>query len=191
MTEIKIEKKKPVWPWILGLAILVFLIYFLAIYDRPDMKEAPPQTTSLIDVKENNVTVAEFVRFAEEDSKDMGVDHVYTNEALLKLIEAINAMAAEINFDVKADLDKAREYAKVITEDEFKASHANSIRNAADILTDALQRMQQARYPELTNEASELRKAAGSIKPDVLTLDQKDEVKGFFGQAADLLKKMN
>jgi len=190
MTEIKIEKKKPVWPWILGLAILVFLIYFLAFYDRPDMKEAP-QTTSLIDVKENNVTVAEFVRFIEEDSREMGVDHVYTNEALLKLIEATKAMADEINFDVQANLDKAREYAKLITEDEFKASHANSIRNAADILTDALQRMQQARYPELTNEASELRNAAGSIKPDVLTLDQKDEVKGFFGKAADLLKKMN
>lgn len=191
MTEIKIEKKKQLWPWILLLLVIgIVLVYFLAFRDRDEAKVAP-QTTSLISMKENNSTVAEFVRFVEVESKDMGLDHVYTNSALLKAIDATNAMAGEINYDVKADLDKVKEQAQAITLDKFDKSHADSIRKAADTLTNALQRMQEAKYPELANEAAELRGAAQAIKPDVLTLDQKDNVKAFFAKAANLLKKMN
>ena len=191
MTEIKIEKKKPLWPWILLLLIMgAVLAYFLAFKDRDETKVAP-QTTSLVNVKENNATVAAFVRFVETDSKSMGLDHAYTNEALLKATEATSAMAGEVGYDVRADLDKVKEQAQAITEDKFATSHADSIRKATDTLTNALQRMQEAKYPELANEAAELRNASNAIKPDVLTLDQKDNITAFFGKAADLLKKMN
>lgn len=191
MTEIKIEKKKPLWPWILLLLLIgVVLVYFLVFRDRDEVKVAL-QTPSLISMKENNSTVAEFVRFVEVESRDMGLDHVYTNAVLLKATDATKAMAGEINYDVKADLDKVKEQGQAILMDKFGKSHADSLRKAADTLTNALQRMQEAKYPELANEAAELRDAAQAIKPDVLTLDQKDNVKAFFAKAADLLKKMN
>jgi len=215
MTEIKIEKKKPVWPWVLAaLVIIVLLLLAFYFYDRkeevpalvPTVQEAPvttevpvtteaPQTTSLINVRENNSTVADFVSFVE-GSRNMELDHTYTNQALAKLAAATSAMAKEVNYDVQADMDKVKEYAGKeyagkITENTYKISHADSIRSAADISAGALQRLQQAKYPELAQEALKLQTASEAIKPDVLTLSQKDAVKGFFDEAADLLKKMN
>jgi hypothetical protein len=190
MTEIKIEKK-PVWPWALVTLIAIgLLVYVLAARKAPVTQPEKGAAASLIDVRENNPTVEAYVRFVDE-SKNMGLDHVYTSTALSKLTEATNAMAGEAGVEVKAELDKAKQHADAITVDKFSTSHADSIRNAADIQSDALQTIQQAKYPELANDASELKNAAAAIKPGVLTLDQKEPIKGFFGKAADLLKKMN
>ena len=54
-----------------------------------------------------------------------------------------------------------------------------------------MQNMQKAKYPDLTAQAAEVRTAANSIIPDVLTLDQRDAVKSFFQKSADLLQNMN
>jgi hypothetical protein len=50
----------------------------------------------------------------------MSLDHAYTNEALSKLIEATNAIANEVGYDVQADIEKAKEYAKMISSDPFE-----------------------------------------------------------------------
>jgi hypothetical protein len=65
----------------------------------------------------------------------------------------------------------------MITIDPFDTTHADNIRKAADILTNVLQNIQKANYPSLNNEVEALKGAATSIKPSVLTLDQKDAVK--------------
>ncbi|MDQ7818873.1 MAG: hypothetical protein RDU14_17730 [Melioribacteraceae bacterium] len=192
MAEIKIEKKKTAWLWVtLGLILIAAFIYFMYFNDGIKETEKVPETTDLIGVNENNNIVKAFVDFIETDSMKMSLDHAFTNEALLKLTDATNAMADEVGYEVKADMDKVKEYAEVITKDPFDTSHADDIRRATDILTTVLQNIQKAKYPGLTNEAAELRNASSAINPDVLTLDQKDAVKSFFRNAADLLKKMN
>lgn len=208
MTEIKIEKKKTVWPWVLaGLVILAVIIYFVVYndYDEDsseeyqgreynDNREAEQignRENNLIGVRENNRTVAEYINFVETDKDKMGLNHDYTNEALLKLTNATNAMAGEVGYDVRTDLEKVREHADNITNEQFETTHANSIRKASDILTNALQNIQKAKYPGLTNEVADLRKASESINADVLTLNQRNEVKTYFRKASDLLKKMN
>lgn len=202
MAEIKIEKKRNIMWWIIaGLIALALLIYFLARDDdqevvAPITTETPattteaPATASLLAVKENDPTVAAFVGYVAE-SKAMGLDHAYTSQALARLNEAIRAMAAAINYDVTADLAQAKQYSEAITEQAFATSHANSIKSATEIQTNALQKMQQARYPELESDVAQLRDASNAIKPDVLTLDQKDSVKSFFDKAAEVLNKMN
>ncbi len=200
MTEIKIEKKKLVWPWILlGLGVIAVLIYFLVFQDYNDATTEVPKSsefiganeTNLINVKENNSTVAAYVNFVETGKNSMKLDHAYTNEALLKLIEATDAIAGEVGYDVQADLDKVKEYAEMINNDPFGTTHADNIRKADDVLTNVLQNIQKAKYPGLTNEVTELRNASEAINPHILTLDQKEEVKAFFSKAADLLQKMN
>jgi hypothetical protein len=121
----------------------------------------------------------------------MSLDHAYTNEALLKLVEATNAIANEVEYDVQADLEKVKEYAKMISSDPFETTHADNIRKADDILTQVLQNIQKAKYPGLADEVSVLKNASESIKLGILTLDQKDAVKNYFAKAADLLQKMN
>ncbi len=194
MTEIKIEKEKPVWPWILtGLGILALLIYLLFSYTHTNESAEIKNTEGieLLNVHENNSTVAAFVAFVDNDTNKMSLDHAYSSQAVLKLTGAISAMAGETGYNVQSDLDKAKEYANKITNGRFETTHADNIRKAADILSTALQKMQQAKYPALATEAEELKKASASINPDVLTLDQKSAVKSFFSKAADLLQKMN
>lgn len=200
MAEIKIEKKKPVWPWLLaGLLIAALLVYFLIFRENGKNTEAVTEADSitntnepdLLGVKENNGTVVAYVNFIENSKEKMSLDHAYTSEALLKLIEATNAMANEVGYEVQADLEKAREYAKMITKDPFETTHADSIRKAVDILTNVLQNIQKAKYPGLADEAEALKTASESIMPEVLTLDQKDAVKNYFAKASGLLQKMN
>jgi len=191
MTEIKIEKKKPVWPWILlvlGLLVAAWFIFF-----RND-KDEPVETadkTALIDVHENNNIVATYVTFINSDTNTMSLDHAFTSEALTKLTDAVDAMATEAGYDVKVDIAKAKQYADEITKDPMSTTHADKIRSAADVLSTSLQNMQQAKYPGLSAEAADVKSAAAAINPETLTLDQRDAVKSFFRKAADLLNKMN
>jgi len=200
MAEIKIEQKKPIWPWLLvGLVIVGLLVYFLVFRDNSENTEAVAEPDSitntsesdLLGIKENNNTVAAYVSFVENNKEKMSLDHEYTNEALVKLIDATDAMANQVGYDVQADLQKARDFAKMITKDSFETTHADNVRKADDMVANVLQNIQEAKYPELTNEVIALKSASESIKPGVLTLDQKDAVKNYFAQAADLLQKMN
>lgn len=200
MAEIKIEQKKQVWPWVLaGLVIASLLIYFLVFRDNGETIEIVTEVdyitntnaSDLLGVKEDNGTVAAYVNFVENSKGKMSLDHAYTNEALLKLIEATNAMANEVGYEVRADLEKVREYAKMIAKDPYETTHADNIRKANAILTKVLQNIQKANYPSLIDEVKELKSASESIKAGVLALEQKDVVKNYFAKAADLLQKMN
>jgi hypothetical protein len=192
--------RKELWPWLLaGLIIATLLIYFLvfrgnskntaAITDVDDTSIA--KKTDLLEIDEYNNTVGAYLNFIENSRDKMTLDHAYTNEALLKLIEATNAMANEAGYEVQADLEKAKEYAKMIVEDPFEKTHANNIRKAGDLLTSVLQNIQKAKYPSLAAEAAALKSASEAINPSVLTLDQKDAVKNYFVKASELLQKMN
>lgn len=200
MAEIKIEKKTKIWPWIIALLIMVILLlYFLpfstddgnATEQKETVASAGAIKSDLIDIAENNDSVAADVNFVKNSNESMSLDHAYTNEALLKLVAATEAMANEVGYDVLSDLEQVRDYAKSITIDPFETTHADNIRRADDMLTIVLQNIQKAKYPELEDEVTALQSAAQSIQIGVLTLDQKDAVKNYFEKAADLLQKMN
>jgi hypothetical protein len=73
--------------------------------------------------------------------------------------------------------EKVKEYADMITDDPYETTHANHIRKAVDILTNVLQNIQKAAYPGLADEVKELKSASESIKPEVLTLNQKMQLR--------------
>jgi len=191
MTEIKIVKKKPVLPWILlALGLLVAAYFFFYRNDKTDPAETE-ENTVLIDAQENNNIVAAYVAYINSDTATMGLDHVFTSEAFTKLTNAVDAMATEVGYDVKADIAKAKQLADEITNDPMVNAHADKIRSGADLLSTSLQNMQQAKYPSLSAEAADVKSAASAINSETLTLDQRDAVKSFFRKAADLLNKMN
>jgi hypothetical protein len=200
MSEIKIKQKNQIWPWLLvGLVIAALLFYFLAFRDNDENTEAVTEAdnitntneTDLLGVKENNDIVAAYVNFVENNKEKMSLDHAYTNEALSKLIDATNAIANKVGYDVQADIKKVKEYAKMISSDPFETTHGDNIRKADDILTNVLQNIQKAKYPGLVDEVTALKSATESIKLGVLALEQKDAVKNYFAKASDLLQKMN
>ncbi len=127
MTEIKIEKKKTIWPWLLLLLLLgiiaVVWLYFFR-YDKRETMETA-DNKALIDVRENNSTVAAYVIFINSDTNKMSLDHAYSREALTNLTDAVDAMATEAGYDVNVDISKAKQYAQEITKDPLYTTHAD------------------------------------------------------------------
>ncbi|HSO88105.1 MAG TPA: hypothetical protein VLQ91_16255 [Draconibacterium sp.] len=201
MAEIKIVQKKRTGLWLLAVIVIAILLYFLVFRNNDKVNTTEIVTkenyisetndTNLLGVKENNSTVAAFVSFIENDASSVSFDKAYTNEALSKLNAATEAMAGEIDYDIRADLDKVKESAQLIANEPFETSKAKNIRNVTDMSTTSLQNMQLAKYPWLSDEVEDLRNASTEINPLALTLEQKDAVMNYFAKASDLLEKMN
>lgn len=184
MAEIKIEKKKPVWPWVLVVAIIAIVAYLLISGNRGG-------SSDLTDVNENNSIVSEYVNYVEADNMNMSPGHLYASEAFLKLIDATEAMAREIGYDDVDDLDNARQHAVAIKDNPASTSHADHMKATASDITDVLKGMQKAKYKGLETEIRELENAVDAINPDSLAMDQEQKLNSFFGKAANVLRRMN
>lgn len=152
-----------------NLVLLALLVIFMSCNNNNSNKDEE-NTADMMDVKGNNSTVTDYISFIQSDTNKMSLDHAYTNEALLKLTAATSAMADATGIDAKGDLEKVRGYAGNITKNPYETSHADDIRKAADILSNVLQNIQQAKYTGLATEANEVKTAAMAIDPDVLRL---------------------
>lgn len=207
MAEIKIEKKSPVWPWILlALLVLAGILYFVMGDDNDDdLNDDDDATTEQVleenvPVEENNAdqmysgeydsAIASYTDYLGNTEK-MGIDHEYSNGALMLLIDAVSAKADVLDIDLDADLAQARENANAITTDPYEVNHADLIKNSGKIITRALTTLQTAKYPNLTEEVSMVEKNVMAITKEEHTLDQKGDVNRFFKSAEDLLIKMN
>jgi hypothetical protein len=204
MAEIEIEKKSPIWPWIL-LAILIIaaLLYFFVLADD-DVDDADDMNTEQVmdDDEMDNETMEyedaenmQYVKAINEydtyiNNPEMGVDHEYTNGALMKLISAVDATANNLGVDIDADLENARNEAQEITEDPMKVTHANSIKDAGQHILKALQTMQEEKFSNLSSAYSEVDAAFAKIEGAQETLNQKEEVKSFFTKVSSLLNSM-
>lgn len=192
MTEIKIEKKKSIFPWILLALGIIAAIWFLFFRNQEVVEPIETETTTEnTQVSESNGAVNAYLMFIEDTEANMGLDHEYTNDALIKLTNAVEAKASEINFEVSDNIVKAKQIAEEITKDPMSKDHANKIRSAADILSASMHNMQKEKFSNLTTDGNAVKSAAEAIDPAILTLDQKDAVKSFFRTSAELLKKMN
>ena len=159
MSETATEKRRPIWPWILlGLGILALLYFLFFNNSRVDEVNTLKEKSDLTEVHENNSTVNNYVSFVRSDTTKMTLSHAFSSEAITKLVAAVSAMAGDINYDVKGDLEKARASADSITKNPFETTHADNIRKAADILGNILQNMQQAKYPAMSSEVAESRR---------------------------------
>jgi len=124
MTEIKIEKKAAIWPWLLLALGVLAAVWFFFLRNNDVKPEEEANTISLIDVEEGNNIVASYVLFINSDTNTMRLDHTFTIEAIVKLTNAVDAMATEVNYDVKGDITKAKQLANEIIIDSLATIHA-------------------------------------------------------------------
>jgi hypothetical protein len=148
------------------------------------------QNTNLLSVRENNSTVADFVKYVNANN-NLTPDHTYIKNALIKLADATNAIAGEVGYTIKRDLTSARNYANDLTANANESTHANDIRKSANILSAELEGLQMGKYPDLKTDISDLKSAAAAINPDVLTRNQKEAIMTYLSQSAALLDRMN
>lgn len=195
MAEIKIEKKSNIWPWVIGaLVLLALLIYFLTRDDDRDDAYGAGDRDTTTQVVDNNYAdggaVADYENYLAENDT-MGMNHEYTSGAFRRLTNAVRAKADQVNHDISVDLNKVEEYNDRITSNPDETTHANTIKEAAGLLANAMGNLQQAKFPDQNDLMKQVRDAANSIKTDVQTLNQRNEVKGFLNKSAELLKNMN
>lgn len=210
MAEIKIEKKKPIWPWIILALVILALLYFFVFADddNDDMEdvntEQVEESTAWDDDTDtttwDNETntdwdntgqgVAGYLTYISDNDR-MGVDHEYTNNAIIQLINAVQAKADEMNYDISADMQAVRQDAQEIQRDPTATTHANKIKDAGTKLANVIEKMQMENYPNLSTDAQEVKTAAENINPSTETLQQRDQIKKFFDEAGDVLRKMS
>ncbi|MDT0687578.1 hypothetical protein [Autumnicola psychrophila] len=125
------------------------------------------------------------------DESRMGIDHEYTNNAIIYLMNAVQAKANELNVDIDADMQEIRQKAEQITQDPMATNHADKIKDAGSDLTNVIENLQEEQFPDLSQDVQEVKSAVQDIDGSVLTLEQKDKVNKFFDEAGDVLNKMS
>src|SRR5699024_8097687 len=113
-----------------------------------------PNADNFAKVQEDAAAVEDFVAFVNNTSEEMDMTHEYSHDALVKLTDAVEAMANEVNYNLETDLSQVKQIAKQITTDAYSEKHANKLAKAFRILTNSLMGMQQAHYPDLADEVN-------------------------------------
>ncbi len=203
MAEIGIEKKKPVWPWVL-LALLI--IGVIAVFFWPDDDDGSEDNTeemyqdeelgsdemddkerSAMENADDGGALAIFANHIDNEQGRMGLDHEYTHRAFTLLSDAIHQVADERDYDIQADLDNLDTWADQLKVDPQSLKHADLIKKGFERAIAILDGMQKAEFPDQSNELEPLRKHSNEMRAGVPTLEQKSTVKGFFDAAANLL----
>ncbi len=213
MAEIKIEKKKPVWPWIILVLIILAGVYFFWYYndtmngtDDEEMLQDTLQernegmidnsatdSTTLYSGSYGTVkkekTIADYLTYIENDK--MSTDSEYVAGALMKLINATEAEAEQLNVDVTADLEQAREDAFDINSNPEPSANLGKFKKSATEISSALISIQRHSFPKLYEASVSLKDAVNKNDAKTPSSQQTENVKSFFDKAGTLLQKMN
>jgi hypothetical protein len=206
MAEIKIEKKKPIWPWVLiGLLILAVILYFVIAEDDDDdpmEEENTEQAVTPMETEDDTKTatweddklsgdesVSKYLTHIGDKEK-MGIDHEYSNEALKYLINALENRAEEANIDTEVEIQELKSNLREIKENPQSITHANTINEVGTKIVDLMEKTQREKFPNIAQDVQEVRTALQNIEPSTPTLDQKDAVNSFYKEAGDVLENM-
>ena len=202
MAEIKIEHKKaPIWPWILGLLLLMLIgagIYYYVIKDKqaetevvaneiPQNEILPEETTATNTIP---AAVTDFITFANEESPyqdgEMEIHHKYTSNAIRKMAAALVAIADKKGMSSQMNIQdlstKLNADADEIQKNWKSTDHADHIKQAFLQVSGAVNQLSDA------NE--NLKKEANDIDVNKLTLEQKADVKDFINKTAIVMKQL-
>lgn len=193
MAEINIEKKgSPVWPWILGLALLLVVgwMAFSALDDdEPVVEQVAMQEGGAVGTAggEAPAAIQEYVAFANEPAQTSpGPDHEYTAEGIRRLSAALGALVEQRPGDteMRTRFDRFRQSADRLQQDPQSGAHAGTVR---DVFTSAVDVFESARIE--AGDVSRLRQLATSISADQPLLEQTDTVRQFFSQTAAAVQR--
>lgn len=207
MADIRIEKEKStsILPWILGLLLLALVAWGVieafdeveeeVVYteeveevDRPVVERA----ADIDDAYLNDFTP--FFAYTEDMEGEMGLDHEFSHKALTLLATATASVAESRdvdNVDARNKSMRVKQLADEITKDPMATDHADKIRMAALLITEVLEDVDSKSYDGANSaDLKKLRMQAQDINAKTLTLNQKEDVRSFFGTARRVLDGM-
>ena len=211
MAQIRIEEKKggSILPWILGLLILALAIWGVAElfeeggeelaeteYVAPVVDDVEEVSSDIVDNTPDvyagfREEVNDFMAYTASMQGEMGLDHDFSHDALTLLATATAAVADAHDVEISDNTERAKQLADDITKDPYATDHADKIRMAALQITESLERIDKWAYDNANMSAlKELRAQAQDINAKTLTLNQKEDVRSFFGAARTVLANM-
>ncbi|CAN5432947.1 hypothetical protein BH23BAC1_BH23BAC1_10410 [soil metagenome] len=213
MAEINIQKKrKPVWPWIIGLIIAAAVIWIvLESVDREEViyiptatdQTTPQQTTpqqsdataDMADQQAYPQEVNNFISFVRENDsvEEMNLDHDYTADGIRLLSMALSDLvdrvgAEDINMQQKKENLKRK--ADRIQRNPQATYHADTIRSAFISSAELMEDLENNHFSNVDNQVDRVRETAEAIDPNTETLNQRTKVKAFFASSSQALHAM-
>ncbi|CAH1000036.1 hypothetical protein LEM8419_01227 [Neolewinella maritima] len=211
MAQIRIEEKKAsggsIWPWIIGLLLLGLIIWGVAeAFEESDevlTEEVIEEddTVAPVAAEVDEADYAEFMTAKEafmattaNMEGEMGLDHEFSHQAITQLANAAAALAIaegvadEANVDSK--VSRAKKLADEITRDPMAGDHADKIKMASMLIVEIFEDVDRVNGNATSDAISNLRSEAQAMTAESLTLNQKENVRSFFGQAREVLSMM-
>ena len=216
MAEIKIEKKKPIWPWVLIILIILAAIYFFWYYNdnNYNMDENLIDNDSITQLDETNVydnevidsgtlytgnygtvrneqAMADYFNFVDINKDlDRETNNEYYRSAFFKLITATKRESEIKNVDVAENIAAAMKNAEMLTNDPAITQKTDKIKMTAENVSKALKKIQQQSFTALSSEANAVETASNNINGSGTIKEDKTDINTFFDKAAILLQKM-
>ncbi|MCK7590620.1 hypothetical protein M0G43_08550 [Subsaxibacter sp. CAU 1640] len=212
MAEIKIEKKKPVWPWVLLIVILLAIAAFIIYQNQAsdDFNEDFDDEYSDAEIENNeddtiyqDNAIYDTIRNDEygtaamtalmesmRDSTRFGTDSTYTKNALKSLAQLTVSKAEAYNLESSAALTNLQQYAESNVSSESRMDKNNQLQTQLKKVTDEVVQVIQQLQPK-TNIAAEtvnsLKSTANKISATAALSKQQESLQSFFRQAHDIL----
>lgn len=213
MAEIKIEKKKPIWPWILVILIVLAIIAYLVYenQDRDDFNDdfdddyTNEQVMDSTDIELNNGdtynaantdTYDSYTAYegSISDSTRIAVDSSYTKKAYFNLTKAVVKKADEHSLEDSQALSDLRNFSMLYTRVSSSSSGSEEDKNfktASDKVTKVLEAIQTKSYPELQSEVADLRQVTDKVDGSIRMNMQQSHIYAFLEKSRDVLRSMN
>lgn len=212
MAEIKIEKKKPMWPWILLVLIILGIIAYL-VYDNQDKidlnddfddgitneqvldsQTSPQDHSQTTDYSSNTYNQYAAFEGSISDSTRIAVDSSYTKKAYYNLTKAVVNVADENSVEDSKELKDLREFSMLITKVSSplgKKEDAKNFKTAGDKVVKVLEDIQSKNFPGLQSEVSDLKQINEKIDGYVNMNSQQTSIYEFLRKSRDILRTMN
>ncbi|MEM1122811.1 MAG: hypothetical protein AAGJ18_20365, partial [Bacteroidota bacterium] len=138
--------------------------------------------------------ITTFDNWVKTTKGQMGLNHDYTSNGLKAVAAAIESTATASNATVEdwpTHKAKINEVAKMITVDPHANTHADGVAEAFTTIGKTIQSLNdQYQYSYADGQVSLVNYYANQIDPDVLLLQQKENVYGFFEAANGAIKEI-
>lgn len=220
MADLRIEEKSSsILPWIIGLILLVLAVWGVAelFEEEDDLEVAETEIVEDADVRGSEIVkegntytlidfddpeagkqfsdlATDYSVYTDNMTGEMGLDHEFSHNALVQLANSTLALASahgmQSDVNAKSKAEMIRQKADAITKDPYAGTHADDIKAAAVMISEMLSEIQASHYPGLEEASKEVMTNAKSLTKETLTLNQKEDVRSFFGSARVLLDAM-
>jgi flagellar basal body-associated protein FliL len=215
MAEIKVEKKKSIWVWVLIIAALLAVGFAYFYFSTNEEPQSPPEkvlegekvTVGLESEvgltakdgiqKDNavlakaNLEVAEYNSYIMDKNR-MGKDMEYTRNALVQLYNTLQAVAVSLQMGEVEGLESLKyDIQKTTGTPKGEAALSASIQELGNSMVAIMDIIQKERFPEFSPKVENLGNTVREIDPKIPFPSQKEAINAFFDQTGALLKEMN